>query len=136
VWIPKSYGRQRPLGIAALEDKIVRHAVVQVLNQIRKRTFRAFRTDSGRGAVSRGPRWFRGASDALYVGITGRKVNYVLDLGIRSFFDKVGHDHLETFIRHRIGDERLVRLILKWLRAGMMEDGKRYETEEGLRRER
>ena len=74
--------------------------------------------------------------DALYVGITGRKVNYVLDLDIRSFFDKVGHDHLETFIRHRIGDERLVRLILKWLRAGMMEDGKRYETEEGLRRER
>jgi len=74
--------------------------------------------------------------DALYVGITGRKVNYVLDLGIRSFFDKVGHDHLERFIRHRIGDERLVRLILKWLRAGMMEDGKRYETEEGLRRER
>ena len=74
--------------------------------------------------------------DALYVGITGRKVNYVLDLDIRSFFDKVGHDHLERFIRHRIGDERLVRLILKWLRAGMMEDGKRYETEEGLRRER
>ena len=69
--------------------------------------------------------------DALYVGITGRKVNYVLDLGIRSFFDKVGHDHLERFIRHRIGDERLVRLILKWLRAGAMEDGKRYETEEG-----
>jgi hypothetical protein len=99
-------------------------------------SFALSRTPCGRGAASRGPRWFRGASDALYVGITGRKVNYVLDLGIRSFFDKVGHDHLETFIRHRIGDERLVRLILKWLRAGMMEDGKRYETEEGLRRER
>jgi hypothetical protein len=58
-------------------------------------------------------------------------VNYVLDLDIRSFFDKVGHDRLERFIRHRIGDERLVRLILKWLRAGVMEGGKRYETEEG-----
>ena len=71
------------------------------------------------------------ALDALYVGITSKKVNYVVDLDIRSFFDKVGHDHLEKFVRHRIGDERLVRLILKWLRAGVIEDGQWFETKEG-----
>jgi hypothetical protein len=77
-----------------------------------KRTFWIFRTGSGRGAVSRGPRWFRGALDALYVGITSKKVNYVVDLDIRSFFD-------------------IVRLILKWLRAGVIEDGQWFETKEG-----
>jgi len=69
--------------------------------------------------------------DALYVGIKSKKVNYVVDLDIRSFFDKVDHGHLEKFVRHRIGDERLVRLILKWLRAGVMEQGQWYETKEG-----
>jgi len=69
--------------------------------------------------------------DALYVGITSKKVNYVVDLDIRSFFDKVGHDHLEKFVRHRIADERLVRLILKWMKAGVMEDGQWFETKEG-----
>src|ERR1700692_283064 len=96
-----------------------------------KRTFWIFRTGSGRGADSRGPRWFRGALDGLYVGTTSKKVNYVVDLDIRSFFDKVGHDHLEKFVRHRIGDERMVRLILKWLKAGVMEDGQWFETKEG-----
>jgi group II intron reverse transcriptase/maturase len=71
------------------------------------------------------------ALDALYVGITRRKVDYVVDLDIRSFFDKVEHGHLEKFVRHRIGDERLVRLILKWLRAGVVEDGQWFETKEG-----
>jgi len=71
------------------------------------------------------------ALDALYVGITSKKVNFVLDLDIRSFFDKVGHDHMEEFVRQRIGDERLVRLILKWLKAGVMEDGQWFETKEG-----
>src|SRR3984957_1898779 len=96
-----------------------------------KRTFSDSRTGSGQGAVSRGPRWFRGALDALYVGITSKKVNYVVDLDIRSFFDKVGHDHMEKFVRHRIGDERVVRLILKWLKAGIIEDGQWFETKEG-----
>src|SRR5271163_4717786 len=96
-----------------------------------KRTFWISRTGSGRGADSRGPRWFRGALDALYVGITSQKVNYVVDLDIRSFFDKVGHDHLEKFVRHRIGDERMVRLMLKWLKAGVIEDGQWFETKEG-----
>jgi len=71
------------------------------------------------------------ALDALYVGITSKKVNFVLDLDIRSFFDKVGHDRMEKFVRQRIGDERLVRLILKWLKAGVMEDGQWFETKEG-----
>ena len=69
--------------------------------------------------------------DALYVGITSKKVNDVVDLDIRSFLDKVDHGHLEKFVRHRIGDERLVRLIQKWLRAGVVEDGKWFETKEG-----
>jgi retron-type reverse transcriptase len=106
VWIPKADGRQRPWAIAALDDKIVQHAVVPVLNQIWEEDFLGF--------------WYgfrpegspHNALDALYVGITSKKVNYVLDLDIRSFFDQVGHDHRERFVRHRIGDERLVRLIL------------------------
>jgi RNA-directed DNA polymerase len=69
--------------------------------------------------------------DAHYVGITSQKVNDVLDLDIRSFFDKVGQDQLEKFVRHRIGDERRVRLILKWVKAGVVEDGQWFETKEG-----
>lgn len=125
VWIPKADGRQRPLGIAALEDKIVQAAVVAVLNQIWEEDFLDFSYGFRPGRSQ------HDALDALYVGITSKKVNYVLDLDIRSFFDKVGHDHLEKFIRHRIGDERLVRLILKWMRAGVMEDGQWFETKEG-----
>ena len=125
VWIPKADGRQRPLGIAALEDKIVQSAVVQVLNQIWEEDFLGFSYGFGPGRSQ------HDALDALYVGIASKKVNYVLDLDIRSFFDRVGHDHLEKFVRHRIGDERLVRLILKWLKAGVMEDGQWFETEEG-----
>jgi RNA-directed DNA polymerase len=125
VWIPKADGQQRPLGIAALEDKIVQSAVVQVLNQIWEEDFLDFSYGFRPGSSQ------HDALDALNVGITSKKVNYVLDLDIRSFFDKVGHDHMERFIRHRIGDERLVRLILKWLRAGVMEDGQWFETKEG-----
>jgi RNA-directed DNA polymerase len=125
VWIPKADGRQRPLGIAALEDKIAQAAVVQVLNQIWEEDFVGFSYGfrPGRGQHD--------ALDALYVGITRKKVNYVVDLDIRSFFDKVGHDHLEKLVRHRIGDERLVRLILKWVKAGVIEDGQWFETKEG-----
>ena len=125
VWIDKADGRKRPLGIAALEDKILQAAVVQVLNQIWEEDFLDFSYGFRPGRKQ------HDALDALYVGITSKKVNYVLDLDIRSFFDKVGHDHMEKFVRHRIGDERLVRLILKWLKAGVMEDGQWFETKEG-----
>jgi RNA-directed DNA polymerase len=125
VWIPKPDGRQRPLGIAALEDKIVQQAVVEVLNQIWEEDFLDFSYGFRPGRSQ------HDALDALYTGITQRQVNYVLDLDIRSFFDQVEHDHLERFIRHRIGDERLVRLILKWMRAGVIEDGQWFETKEG-----
>jgi len=125
VYIDKEDGRKRPLGIAALEDKVVQSAVAQVLNQIWEEDFVDFSYGFRTGRKQ------HDALDALYVGITRKKVNYVVDLDIRSFFDKVDHDHLEKFIRHRIGDERMVRLILKWLKAGMMEDGQWFETEEG-----
>jgi len=113
------------LGIAALEDKILQAAVVEVLNPIWEEDFLDFSYGFRPGRKQ------HDALDALYVGITSKKVNFVLDLDIRSFFDKVGHDHMEKFIRHRIGDERLVRLILKWLKAGVMEDGQWFETKEG-----
>src|SRR5450759_1565244 len=125
VWIDKDDGRKRPLGVAALEDKVVQAAVVQVLNQIWDEDFEGFSYGFRPGRSQ------HDALDALYVGITSKKVNYVVDLDIRSFFDKVGHDHLEKFVRHRIGDERLVRLIQKWLRAGVVEEGQWYETKEG-----
>ena len=125
VWIPKSDGRERPLGIAALEDKLVQAAVVRVLNQIWEEDFVDFSYGFRPGRSQ------HDGLDALYVGITGKKVNYVVDLDIRSFFDKVEHGHMEKFVRHRIGDERIVRLILKWMKAGVVEDGKWFETEEG-----
>jgi group II intron reverse transcriptase/maturase len=125
VWIPRPDGRKRPLGIAALEDKIVQTAVATVLNQIWEEDFLDFSYGFRPGRSQ------HDALDALYVGITRRKVNYVLDLDIKSFFDKVEHDHMEKFVRHRIGDERVVRLILKWMKAGVLEDGQWRETEEG-----
>ena len=114
VWIPKPDGRKRPLGIAALEDKIAQSAVVTVLNQIWEEDFLEFSYGFRPGRSQ------HDALDALCYGITRRKVNYVLDLDIRSFFDKVDHDHMEKFVRQRIGDERIVRLILKWMKAGVM----------------
>jgi RNA-directed DNA polymerase len=125
-WIPKGDGsKQRPLGIAALEDKIVQSAVVQVLNQIWEEDFVEFSFGFRPGRSQ------HDALDALCTGIIARKVNFIVDLDIRSFFDRVRHDHLEGFIRERIGDNRLVHLILKWLKAGVMEDGKWFETKEG-----
>ena len=125
VWIPKADGRQRPLGIAALEDKIVQYAVGTVLNQIWEEDFLGFSYGfrPGRGQQD--------ALDALWVGIVRTKVNWVLDLDIRSFFDKLQHDWLVRFVEHRIGDKRMVRLIQKWLKAGVMEHGQWTETEEG-----
>ena len=125
VWIDKDDGRKRPLGIAALEDKVAQAAVVKILNQIWEEDFLGFSYGFRPGRSQ------HDALDALYVGITSKKVNIVVDLDIRAFFDKVDHGHLEKFVRHRIGDERLVRLILKWMRAGVVEDGKWFETKEG-----
>jgi RNA-directed DNA polymerase len=124
-WIPKTDGRQRPLGIAALEDKIVQHAVVQVLNSIWEEDFKGFSYGFRPGRNQ------HEALDALYVGITSKKVNFIVDLDIKSFFDKVEHGWMEKFVRHRIADERIVRLILKWLKAGVMEDGQWFESKEG-----
>ncbi len=125
VWIPKADGRQRPLGIAALEDKIAQRAVGTVLNQIWEEDFLGF------WYGFRPERSQHEALDALYVGITQKKVNWVLDLDIKSFFDKIGHDWMIKFVEHRIGDQRVVRLIQKWLKAGVMDDGRWFETEEG-----
>jgi RNA-directed DNA polymerase len=116
-YIPKADGRQRPLAIAALEDKIVQGATVLVLNAIYEEDFLGF---------SYGFRPRRGthdALDALAVAITGRKVNYILDADIRTFFDSVSWEWLVRFVEHRIGDKRIVRLICKWLQAGTLEDG-------------
>ena len=125
VWIPKADGRKRPLGIAALEDKIVQYAVGTVLNQIWEEDFLGFSYGfrSGRGQQD--------ALDALWVGIVRKKVNWIPDLDIRSFFDKLQHEWLVQFVEHRIGDQRVVRLIQKWLKAGVMEDGQWSETKEG-----
>jgi len=125
VWIPKDDGRQRPLGIAALEDKIVQHAVGMVLNQIWEEDFQGF------SYGFRPRRSQHDALDALYAGITRKKVDWVLDLDIRSFFDKISHEWLVKFVEHRIADKRIVRLIQKWLKAGVMEQGQWFETEEG-----
>ena len=117
VFIPKPDGRQRPLGIAALEDKIVQRALVEVLNAIWEEDFLGF---------SHGFRPGRGqhdALDALAAGITRCKVNWILDADIAGFFDTVSHDWLIRFVEHRVGDRRVVRLIRKWLKAGVMEDG-------------
>lgn len=125
VWIPKTDGRQRPLGIAALEDKIVQRAVGTVLNQIWEEDFLGFSYGFRPGRSQ------HDALDALYVGITQRKVNWILDLDVKSFFDRVGHDWMIQFVEHRIADQRIVRLIQKWLKAGVMEDGEWLESEEG-----
>ena len=125
VWIPKADGRQRPLGIAALEDKVVQWAVGTVLNQIWEEDFLGFSYGfrPGRGQHD--------ALDALWVGIVRKKVNWILDLDIRSFFDKLQHSWLVQFVEHRIGDRRVVRLIQKWLKAGVMDQGQWSETKEG-----
>jgi RNA-directed DNA polymerase len=117
VYIPKPDGRQRPLGIAALEDKVVQRAVVEVLNAIWEEDFLGFSYGfrPGRGQHD--------ALDALAVGITGRRVNFILDFDIAGFFDTVDHDWLIRFVEHRIADRRVVRLIRKWLKAGVMEAG-------------
>jgi retron-type reverse transcriptase len=111
-YIPKPDGRQRPLAVAALEDKIVQRATVAVLETIYETEFLGFSYGfrPGRGQHD--------ALDALVVGITSTKVNYILDADIRSFFDEVCQSTLVRFLQHRIGDQRILRLVQKWLKAG------------------
>jgi RNA-directed DNA polymerase len=125
VYIPKADGRQRPLGVTALEDKIVQRATVEVLNTIYEIDFLGFSYGFRPGRSQ------HQALDALYCGIYGKRVDWVLDLDVRSFFDKLSHAWLVRFLQHRIADRRVVRLIQKWLSAGVLEEGKRTVMEEG-----
>jgi RNA-directed DNA polymerase len=125
VYIPKADGRQRPLGIAALEDKIVQQAVVAILNQIYEADFRGF---SYGFRPRRSPHQ---ALDALNVGIQRKRVNWILDADIRGFFDHMSHEWTLKFVQHRVGDKRVLRLIGKWLKAGVSEQGKWSETAAG-----
>jgi RNA-directed DNA polymerase len=125
VYIPKADGRQRPLGIAALEDKIVQQAVVTVLNQIYEADFQGFSYGFRPG---RSPHQ---ALDALSVGIHRKRVSWVLDADIRGFFDHMSHEWTMKFLQHRVGDPRMLGLIQKWLKAGVSEDGQWSETKVG-----
>jgi len=124
-YVPKPDGKQRPIAVAALEDKIVQKATVAVLNAIYEEDFLGF---------SYGFRPKRGqhdALDALVVAITAKKVNFILDADIRTFFDTISQDWLVRFLEHRIGDRRIIRLIGKWLKAGVLEDGVVTTSETG-----
>jgi RNA-directed DNA polymerase len=116
-YLPKPDGRRRPLAVAALEDKIVQRATAAVLNAIYEEDFLGF---SYGFRPKRSP---HDALDALIVGITGTRVNHILDCDIRSFFDTVSQRWLVRFLQHRIADPRVIRLIQKWLQAGVLEDG-------------
>jgi RNA-directed DNA polymerase len=133
VYIAKTDGRQRPLGVPALEDKIVQRAAIEVLNAIYETDFLGFSYGFRPGRSQ------HQALDALYTGLLTRKVNWVLDLDIKSFFDGLsqcsnaccGSSGCVKFVEHRVADRRVVRLIQKWLNAGVLEDGKRIRVEEG-----
>src|SRR5712691_6890024 len=125
VFIAKPDGRLRPLGVAALEDKVLQRALVEVLNAVYEQDFLGFSYGfrPGRSAHD--------ALDALFVGITRGRVNWVLDADIRDYFTSLDHSWLEKFLEHRIADRRVLRLIQKWLKAGVVEDGEWSETLEG-----
>jgi RNA-directed DNA polymerase len=125
IYIPKADGRQRPIGIAALEDKVVQQAVVTILNEVYEVDFRGFSYGFRPG---RSP---HDALDALSVGIQRKRVNWILDADIRGFFDQMSHEWTMRFVQHRIADPRIHRLIQKWLKAGVNEDGEWSETAVG-----
>jgi RNA-directed DNA polymerase len=125
VFIPKADGRLRPLGVASLEDKVLQRAVVEVLNAVYEADFLGFSYGFRPGRSQ------HDALDALSVGIVRKKVNFVLDADISDFFTGLDQGWLERFLEHRIADKRVLRLIQKWLRAGVIEDGEWSKTEEG-----
>lgn len=125
VYIPKTDGRQRPLGVTALEDKLVQRATTEVLNTIYEADFLGF------SYGFRPRRSQHRALDALYVGLLTKKVNWVLDADIRGFFDAIDREWLMKFVEHRIADQRVGRLIRKWLNASVLEDGVRTYSETG-----
>jgi len=124
-YIEKADGRLRPLGIATVEDKLLQRAVVEVLEAVYEEDFLGFSYGFRRGRSQ------HDALDALATGIQMRKVNWVLDVDIRGFFDAIDHGWMLRFVEHRIGDRRILRLIQKWLNAGVMEDGKRRQSRKG-----
>ena len=125
VYIPKADGRQRPLGVAALEDKVVQQAVVTVLNPIYEEDFLGFSYGFRPGRSQ------HQALDALSFALLRKKLNYGLDADISGFFDGISHEWMLKFVQHRVADRRILRLIQKWLKAGVMEEGKWLETEMG-----
>src|SRR5438552_5602756 len=125
VYIPKADGRQRPLGVTALEDKLVQRATVEVLNAIYETDFLGFSYGFRPGRSQ------HNALDAPCTRLLTRKEKWVHDIDMKGFFDGISHEWLVKFIEHRVADRRVVRLIQKWLRAGVLEDGKRIRMEEG-----
>jgi len=125
VYIDKADGSKRPLGVPALEDKIVQRAAVEVLNAIYEQDFLGFSYGFRPGKSA------HNALDAVAVGVWAKKVNWVLDADIAKFFDTIEHDWLVKFIEHRVADARIVRLIRKWLNAGVLEDGRRTQSDVG-----
>jgi len=125
VYIEKADGRQRPLGVAALEDKLVQYAVVTILNQIYEEDFLNFSYGFRPGRSQ------HEALDALSYALLKKKVNYIVEADVRSFFDNLDKSWMIRFIGHRVADPRILRLIQKWLKAGVMEEGNWSEPKTG-----